>query len=414
MTAPITHCTRCLYPSNHPLGLDFDDDGVCMGCRVHEEKDQLDWDGRERRLAALLDGYRGRGVYDCIVPVSGGRDSFFIVDQVIRRYGLNPLLVSFNRHYNTYAGIFNLEQLRSHLGADIVTQTLNPAVYARLMRLSLRQRGSVHWPYLAGSTVFPVQMAVRRRIPLIIWGAHQGLEQVGMFSHRDEVEMSRRYRREHDLMGLEPEDAVGLDPDVSESDLAPLFYPEDRDLAAVGVRGIYLGNYLRWDVKAQHEAMLERYDYCVMAQPRTFDTYSDVDCAIHGGLHDRIKLRKWGYGKATDHACREIRFGRLTRSQGAALARRYEAVTDATPLESDAAFARRLDLTADAIWAEVERHCRGPAPASPGPAADGAALPDACAFRTNRPARMVRDPFEPALLMRGDARLPGEDRALTP
>ena len=412
------YCKRCLYPANHPLGLAFDAEGICTGCRVHEEKDGLDWTARGARLARLFDRHRDRtgSRYDCVVPVSGGKDSFFIVDTV-KRAGLNPLLVTVNRHYNTYAGIFNLEQLRTQAGCDILTLTLKPDSYRRLVAFSLRRLGSIHWPYLAASTVFPVQVAVARRIPLIVWGAHQGLEQVGMFSHRDEVEMTRRYRKEHDLMGLEPEDAVDDADGVSEGDLAPLFYPQDRALAAIGVHGIYLGNYIRWDPKAQHEAMLARYDYCVAPQLRTFDTYADVDCQIHSALHDAIKMRKWGYGKVTDHACREIRHGRLTRDQGIALVRRYGAAG-----EGDAAgFAAWLGMTEQDFWRPVDAR-RDPAiwsqdagavwrlsdcvvPAVPA-AGEAEAPPPAAAFRTNVPERMAKAPFDGQLLMRGWAPLP--------
>ena len=204
------YCKRCVYPANHPLGLAFDERGLCTGCLMHEEKDSLDWRERGQKLSAILDKYRDpKGLrHDCIVPVSGGRDSFFIVDLLKNKYGLNPLLVTFNRHYNTRVEIFNLEQLRTRIGLDIVTLTINPERYKKLIRYSLDKRGSIHWPYLAGSTVFPVQMAVRKKIPLIVWGAHQGVDQVGMFSHHDQAEMTRRYRKEHDLMGLEPEDAL--------------------------------------------------------------------------------------------------------------------------------------------------------------------------------------------------------------
>ena len=310
-------CRRCLYPAGHPLGITFDADGICSGCRVHEEKDRLDWTERELRLAKLLDSYRGRtrGRYDCVVPISGGRDSFFIVHLVRKVYGLNPLVVVYNRHYNTRAGIFNIERLRTVFGCDIITLTLDPERVRRLMRASLSQRGSFHWHTLAGHTVFPVQQAVRLKIPLVIWGAHQGLEQVGMFSHLDEVEMSRRYRREHDLMGLEPEDMVDRER-LSEADLRPLFYPTDHELRRSGVRGIYLGNYIRWDTKAQHDHMVGLYDYYTGRMLRTFDTCNDVDDLHFTGAHDLIKLRKHGYGKATDDACREIRFGRLSREEG--------------------------------------------------------------------------------------------------
>ena len=144
-----------------------------------------------------------------------------------------------------------------------------------------------------------------------------------MFSHLDEVEMSRRYRREHDLMGYEAEDLIDRHG-LTENDLRPLFYPQDADLRRVGVRGIYLGNYIRWDSKAQHERMVADYDYYMGNLPRTFDTYNDVDCRHYAGIHDVIKFRKLGYGKALDHACREIRFGRLARAEGLALAEQYQ------------------------------------------------------------------------------------------
>ena len=133
--------------------------------------------------------------------MSGAGDSFFTVYLVKEKLGLNPLLVTYNRYYNTALGIRNLAQLRRIFNCDILTQNINPNSVKKIIKTTLRDLGSFHWPVLAGQSVFPVQTAVSHRVPLIIWGAHQGLEQVGMFSHLDEVEMSRRYRKEHDLMG---------------------------------------------------------------------------------------------------------------------------------------------------------------------------------------------------------------------
>jgi N-acetyl sugar amidotransferase len=346
-------CRRCLYPENHPFGIGYDAEVICTGCRVHEEKDRLDWALRESSLRSILDGYRGRkrARHDCIIPVSGGRDSFFIVDLIKNVYGLNPLLVVYNRHYNSRAGIYNIARLRTALGCDIETLTLRPSLVRRIMRGTLSSLGSFHWHVLAGHTVFPVQIAVQLGIPLIVWGAHQALDQVGMFSHLDEIEMTRRYRREHDLMGAEAEDLVDRH-DLSENDLRPLFYPQDADLRRVGVRGIYLGNYIRWDTKAQHERMVKKYDYYMGALPRTFDTYNDVDCTHYAGMHDVIKFRKLGYGKAADHASREIRFGRLTRVEGLALAERYQSIE--APDASD--LATFMQITGKEILGQVDAH----------------------------------------------------------
>lgn len=322
------YCTRCLYPENHPLNITFDERGVCSGCRVHEEKFNLDWAARKDKLRRILDHFRSSGrSYDCIVPVSGGRDSYFVVHVVKRVFGMNPLLVTYNKHYNTKTGIRNLAYLQAIFGCDLINCTVSPDRAKRITRETLRLRGSMYWHCLAGSTVFPARVAVNMKIPLIVWGVHQGCDQVGMFSHTDEVEMMRKYRKEHDLMGLEPEDLVAQSETVSMADVKQFLYPNDREIDSVGVRGIYLGNYIPWDTKSQHEEMIRLYGYETKIQQRTFDRYNDVDCEHYSGVHDYLKYIKWGYGKATDHASREIRFGRLTREQGIDLVKKYQNIS---------------------------------------------------------------------------------------
>lgn len=348
------YCSRCLYPANHPLYITFDDQGVCSGCRVHEEKDQLDWRERLEKLKRIVAEFkvRTRTIHDCIVPVSGARDSYFIVHVVKNVLGLHPLLVTYNKHYNTQVGICNLAYLRSLLGCDILTMTVSPDRVKRITRESLRRRGSVYWHCLAGQTVFPVQTAVKFKIPLIIWGAHQGIDQVGMYSHLDEVEMMRKYRKEHDLMGLEAEDLLENSAELSAADLEQFRYSHDKELEAVGVRGIYLNNYIRWDTKAQHEQMIRLYGYESTTQQRTFDTYNDVDCFHYSGLHDYIKFLKWGYGKVTDHASREIRLKRMTRKEGIEMVKRYSAIepTD-LPL-----FLDWIGMREDEFWRMIDQY----------------------------------------------------------
>lgn len=324
----ITFCNRCLYATSHPLGLVLDNEGICSGCRVHEEKDRLDWDARWQLLEGIVKPYRSRErtTYDCIVPVTGANDSYFIVHLVKERLGLNPLLVTYNKYFNTPLGIRNLANLRIRFDCDIVIQNVNPKIVREATRAAMREIGSIYWPCLAGQSVFPVQTAVRYAVPLIIWGAHQGLEQVGMFSHEHEVEMTRRYRMDHDLLGVEEPALASLFGTLREEDLGQYRYPEDIQLDAIGVRGIYLGNYVRWDPKAQHEQMIASHGYRSARFARTFDTYDHVDCYNFMDLHDLLKLYKHGYSKVTDHASREIRHGRLTRAQGLALVRDYEQV----------------------------------------------------------------------------------------
>lgn len=313
----IHQCNRCLYTSNHPLGLTIDDDGICSGCRVHEEKDALDWSERWLGLEDLVRSYRSKSssIYDCIVPVTGAQDSYYILHIVKERLGLNPLLVSYNKYWNTPVGIKNLANLRIRFNCDILIQNVNPKAVKGIVKNTLRSIGSIYWHCIAGQTVFPVQTAVRYKIPLIIWGAHQGMEQVGMFSHEHEPEMTRRYRKDHDLMGLEADDLLSNFDTLTESDIWQYRYPEDDEINAIGVRGIYLNNYVRWDPKLQHEAMIERYGYLTSRFSRTFDCYDYVDCYNYMGVHDLLKFYKTGFSKVTDHACREIRHGRLSKER---------------------------------------------------------------------------------------------------
>lgn len=320
------YCKRCLYPENHPLNLTFDEYGVCSGCRIHEEKDTLNWKDRTKKLENILNKFRNTSgnSYDCIIPVSGARDSYFILHTIKNVMKMNPLLVSYNKHYNTNRGIRNLAYLKTIFNCDTIQMVVDPAKIKRITRRTLEKMGSMYWHILAGQTVFPVQAATRLKIPLIIWGAHQGIDQVGMFSHTDEVEMTRKYRKEHDLMGFEAEDLLESGNTECEFDLIPFFYPHDKDIEKVGVRGIYLNNYIRWDSKKQHELMIKLYGYESAKQQRTFDTYNDVDCIHYSGIHDYIKFLKYGYGKVTDHACREIRLKRLTREEGIELVSKYQ------------------------------------------------------------------------------------------
>ena len=326
MKKKIIFCKKCLYSNTHPFGLTFNDEGICSGCEIHQEKYELDWQKRFKKLVKITKQYKSKTKknYDCIVPVSGGSESYFVLDIVKNKLKLNPLLVSYNKYYNSDLGVRNLSNLRIKFDCDIIIQNVNPKSVKKITRTTLREFGSIYWHCIAGQTVFPVQSAVDLEIPLIIWGAHQGNEQVGMFSHTHEVEMNRRYRKDHDLMGYEPDDLLSAYNTLTEDDIWQYRYPDDYDLKRVGVRGIYLSNYIPWDPKAQDELMIKKYNFKTSINNRTFETYDHVDCYNYHDLHDILKLYKHGYSKVTDHATREIRHGRIDKSEAQKLVTFYE------------------------------------------------------------------------------------------
>jgi N-acetyl sugar amidotransferase len=316
-------CTKCLYPSSHPLGITFNDEGVCSGCLIHQEKYQIDWADRTQELTLLLKDYKSESNYDCIIPVTGAADSYFITHKIKVEFGMNPLLVTYNNHYNTAVGLRNLARLKNEFDCDLITMTVNPDRLRKISRATLAKVGSIYWHSIAGQTVFPVRIACKFKIPLIIWGAHQGLDQVGMFSHSDRVEMTRKYRKNHDLMGIEAEDLLGGFEKIDEGEIAQFRYPEDDEVASVGVRGIYLNNYMFWNSRQQHEQMISKYGYETSHQTRTFDSYNNVNCWNYSDLHDYLKFIKCGFGKVVDHASREIRLNQMSRVEGIKLVQDY-------------------------------------------------------------------------------------------
>ena len=321
----ITFCKNCFYSTKHPLGLTIDDtSGICSGCLVHNEKYQINWEHKFNKLKKIVKEYKSKkNFYDCIVPVTGSQDSFFIL-YTVKKLGLNPLLVSYNHYFNTDIGIKNLSNLKTTFDCDLLTLNVNPKKVKKITKHTLINYGNMYWPAIAGKTVFPVQIAHKYKIPLIIWGAHQGLEQVGMFSHNHEVEMSRWYRKNHDLFGVEAEDIIKTDGLVTEGDIIEYLYPDDKDLNAIGVRGVYLGNYIKWDVKSQQELMVSKFKYQSIPFRRTIDTYDYSDCFNYMNIHDLLKLYKHGYSKVTDHMTREIRYNRVTKQQGLKIIKKYE------------------------------------------------------------------------------------------
>src|SRR3989339_465920 len=168
------YCARCFYPENAKPTIIFDEEGVCSGCRYHESRGKLeiDWSEREKMFEQIVEQAgkmrKARGnSHDCIIPVSGGKDSHFQVWLLKKKYGLNPLLVTFNHAYNSPAGLRNLENLVERSGCDHVRYTAGLDSVRRVSRYMLETVGDLTWHYHAGIRTFPFQVAVQYNIPLI-------------------------------------------------------------------------------------------------------------------------------------------------------------------------------------------------------------------------------------------------------
>ena len=321
----INYCKRCLNPSNHPLGIVFDKNGICGGCLVHDEKYEIDWGKKIQTLGNFFNSKKNKNkYYDCIIPVVGNGDDFFVTHVAKNILKLNPLLVSYNTGFNTKIGIRNLARLISKLDCDHFQITSNPNVIKKVSLKTFKKIGDFYWHILAGNQAFPVQVAVKMNIPVILWGVNGWLDQVGKFSHNHEAEMTRKIWEEFSLRNLVTKKII--DKNIDQKDIAPFIYPSLDEIKKIGVRGIYLGNYVLWDAKKQTEQMIKKYGYETLEQQRTHNTYESIYCKNNAGVHDYIKFLKFGYGKVTDHINRDIRFGRISREDAKLIVSKYERV----------------------------------------------------------------------------------------
>jgi len=311
----------------------FDEEGVCSGCRYIEKRPGIDYAEREKILKGILEEHKAQArknnsPYDCIIPISGGKDSHFQTYLIKKVYGLNPLLVSYNHGFNSKIGIRNLTNIVKQFGCDLIRYTTNPETVKKISRYMLKKVGDVTWHYHAGIMTFPIQIAAKYKIPLIIWGEQGFADMMGMYRHEDMLEFSKKIRQEHDMRGFEPEDILN-DPDnteITRTDLAPFFYPSDEEIESVGVRGIYLSNFFEWDAKKQTELMIRDYGFeTAIIKERTFNLYDKTDDAANE-VHDYLKYLKFGYGRTTDDASFEIRSGRMTREEGVEMVKKYDHV----------------------------------------------------------------------------------------
>ena len=322
----IRYCIKCVFPETKP-DLTIDQDGICSACRSVDEKfDQIDWDLRKKDFEKIINNYKKDGVgYDCIIPVSGGKDSTYQAYFMKEVYGMNPLCICFETTAPTDLGNQNLDNI-SKLGIDVIHFKKNYHVYKKMVVESFKRVGDEMWPNHIGIFTVPVMLAVKMNIPLIIWGENSQMEYGGpdLESVKSRV-LNRSWLEEFGgLLGNRIEDMVGVDG-LTKKDLTPYFYPSDEEIEKVGVTGIFLGSYFFWDARKQLEIIKSKGFKVKDDGPveGTYTNYENLDEKMHG-LHDYLKFVKYGFGRATDHACTDVRNKRMSRDQAIEKVKRYD------------------------------------------------------------------------------------------
>ena len=342
-------CVQCGFPETYET-IEFDDSGVCNICRQKEFKDgTIDWGQRKNMLVDLIEQYRGKYEYDCIIPFSGGKDSTFTLYYLIKEFNLKPLVVQFNHGFMRPTLLENNERTFKKLGVDVHTFTPNWRLVKRLMLESLVRKGDFCWHCHTGIFSYPMHVAIKYQTPLIFWGEPSS-EYTAYYDYRDdEIESvdETRFNRFVNL-GITSEDMAGMisgDHKFDPRDMAPFTYPKIRDLKRLKYRSVCLGSYIPWDVRKQSKLIMDELGWKgeqVEGLPWDKYPYEKIECYMQG-VRDYIKYLKRGYSRVTQMTALDIRNGRLSKAEADQLVDEYEGKR---PPSLDL-FLSYLDLTED-------------------------------------------------------------------
>lgn len=323
-------CGSCLLPETYET-IEFDPKGTCNICRGKQFRDEkIDWTARKTMLDELVEQYRGKYDYDCIVPFSGGKDSTFTLWYLVTQYKLKPLVVRFNHGFMRDTLEENNVRTFKKLGVDVISFTPNWKLVKRLMLEALRRKGDFCWHCHTGIFSYPMHIAVKFNVPLVFWGepsseytqyydyAEGDIEQV------DETRFNRFVN-----LGITAEDMYGMikdDFDVQPRDLLPYTYPQMRDLKRLRYNSVCLGSYIPWDVKKQVEIIERELGWKgdqVEGMPWEEYNYEKIECYMQG-MRDYIKYLKRGYSRVSQMVALDLRNERITKERGEELVSQYE------------------------------------------------------------------------------------------
>ena len=323
-------CVACGLPETYET-IEFDEQGICNICHQKAFKDNaIDWSARRQMLGSLIEEYRGKYDYDCIIPFSGGKDSTFTLYHLMHEYKIKPLVVQFNHGFMRETLLKNNERTFKKLGVDVISFTPNWKIVKRLMREALIRKGDFCWHCHTGIFSYPMHIATKFNVPLVFWGEPSS-EYTSYYDYKDnEIEEvdETRFNRFVNL-GITADDMAGMirgDTDLDPRDLAPYTYPSQRDLKRIKYRSVCLGSYIPWDVKrnvATISAELGWQGEEVEGMPFEEYPYEKIECYLQG-VRDYIKYLKRGYSRVTQMTALDLRNGRISKADAEKLVKTYE------------------------------------------------------------------------------------------
>lgn len=307
-------CIRCVYPDSRP-DAGFDANGLCSACRAYDARADVDWTAKSDALdRQLFEAHRGAiingAAYDVVVPVSGGKDSHFQV-LTLRERGMRVLAVAAGTDMLSAIGRRNLDNLKRFV--DVLELTPHLEVRKKLIRIGLNRVGDLSWPEHCAIWAIPTTIAVRFKIPLVVWGEQPQREYATPAGVEPSPILDGRWVAEFGgMLGMRLDDLIGVEG-LTEANLTPFRFPAAAELDEAQVKGIWLGDYLPWD--GWHNAFIaQQHGFEVLPFPveGSLANYENLDNHVTV-LRDWLRFLKYGYGRATDIACNMIRRGRISR-----------------------------------------------------------------------------------------------------
>ena len=315
-------CSHCLNMSTRPR-ISFDERGWCNACQWMEEKKKLDWSTRQRELVETLDKHRSKkGGFDCIVPVSGGKDGSYVSYQLKHVYGMHPLAVTVTPALSLELGN---ENLRNYIDSGYNHIQINPDAHVMrtLNRQGFIEKGFPYYGWLTAIVSAVIRLGVNLNIPLLFYGEDGEVEYGGSTESKYRPMYDVEYIRRIYLEG--GHEKVLQSSGLSDSELYFFFFPSDEELKGKELNITHWSYYESWD---PYRNYLVAKEHCGLQEAPennsgTFTNFAQNDQALYA-LHAYMMYLKFGFGRATQDAGIEIRRGAMTREQAINLVRLYD------------------------------------------------------------------------------------------
>ncbi|MFA5130455.1 MAG: N-acetyl sugar amidotransferase [Patescibacteria group bacterium] len=321
MIEGLKYCSKCIMPETVE-GQEFDENGLCRTCVSRGQKRDIDWAARKAALIRISNEAKeaAGNNYDCIVPISGGKDSTFQLHYVVKELGMKPLAVTFNHNWFSKVGWYNLMNALEQFNIDHIMFTPNRDLVNRIAKHSLEVMGDACWHCHMGVGAFAIKAAVAYKIPLLIWGESTAEHGRATYEHPD------KFDRDYFLRVSAKFTPEQFKCDyISIRDLFPFETPSWEECEAIGLNGIHLGDYIPWDTESQVAFIKKKYHWIGANIEGAYKDYKSVECSM-AGIHDFFCYCKRGFGRASIQASDDIRAGEMTREEGFEKARNYEQI----------------------------------------------------------------------------------------